>query len=130
MRRNIGGGSKESQPPTPALGKWQADKALGMGRDVTRRDFLDATLLSRRTAQEAVTGSGIGWVRLFRPETEARWLRARKVSRGVEHFALHDSPSADRSFFLRSTRLSHDSANWGVAVLAVHIPDDAEQYSR
>jgi hypothetical protein len=46
MRRNIGVGWKTSRPPTSALEKSQGDKALGMEQDITRRDFLNATLLA------------------------------------------------------------------------------------
>jgi spermidine dehydrogenase len=46
MRRNIGVSSKKSQSPASAPETSQADRALGMEQDITRRDFLNATLLA------------------------------------------------------------------------------------
>ena len=45
MRKNIGAGSKKERPPKSAPAKSQADKALGMTQGITRRDFLNATLI-------------------------------------------------------------------------------------
>ena len=45
MRRNIGTGSRKGPPRVSTRAKSQADKLLGMAQDITRRDFLNATLL-------------------------------------------------------------------------------------
>ena len=45
MRRNIGTGSKKGPPRASTRAESQADKLLGMAQEITRRDFLNATLL-------------------------------------------------------------------------------------
>jgi len=46
MRNNFAAGSKKPQPSAPAPETFKEDEALGMREDITRRDFLNATLLA------------------------------------------------------------------------------------